>query len=109
MKLNVVGLKMNLKVLSGQIQPAWEWYHVIGIEKDIDRYRFFYVFILILNIWWEFKVLSRFMQKWIQPPACLDHSLHVLKLRSSAKPFSKNAGETSIVLRITAGLWENEF
>ncbi len=24
----------------------------------------------------DFKVLSRCMQKWIQPPACSDHSLH---------------------------------
>ncbi len=31
---------------------------------------------LILNIWKDFKVLSCFMQKWIQPPACLDHNLH---------------------------------
>ncbi len=34
---------------------------------------------LIFNIWKEFRVLSRFMQKWIQTPACLDHGLHVLK------------------------------
>ncbi len=34
---------------------------------------------LILNIWYEFKVLSHFMQKWIQPLTCLDHGLHVLK------------------------------
>ncbi len=31
---------------------------------------------------WEFKVLSRFMQKLTQPPACLDHGLHVLIPRS---------------------------
>ncbi len=31
--------------------------------------------ILILNIWEEFKVLSRFIQKLIQPPAGWDHGL----------------------------------
>ncbi len=36
----------------------------------------FKYFILILNIWEDFKVLSRFMQKWVQPSACLDHNLH---------------------------------
>ncbi len=38
-----------------------------------------------MNILWEFKVLSRFMQKWIQPPSCLDYD-HVLKPR----PFPPN-------------------
>jgi hypothetical protein len=44
------------------------------------------------------------MQKLIQPPACLDHGLQtcVQTEMFSAKPFSKNAGETSIVLLITA-------
>ncbi len=27
-------------------------------------------------MWKDFKLLSRFMQIWIQPPACLDHGLH---------------------------------
>ncbi len=31
---------------------------------------------LILNNWKDFKVLSHFMQKWIQPPAFSDHGLH---------------------------------
>jgi hypothetical protein len=72
-------LEFWLKVPSAQIGSAWEWYHWIGREKDLNRYRFFYFLFLILNIWEEFKVLSRFMQKWIQPPTCLDHGLHVLK------------------------------
>ncbi len=29
-----------LKVPSGQIGSTWEWYHWIGLEKDINRYRF---------------------------------------------------------------------
>ena len=35
-----------------------------------------YFFISVLNIWKDFKVLSRFMQKWLQPPACSEHVLH---------------------------------
>ncbi len=55
-----------LKVPSGQIGSTWEWYHCIGLEKEINGYRFFiYFFIWLLNIWKDFKVLSHFMQKWI--------------------------------------------
>ena len=70
-----------LKVLSGQIGSTWEWYHWIGLEKDINRRRFYIFFISLLNIWKDFKSLSRFMKKRIQPPTCLDHSLHVIKPR----------------------------
>jgi hypothetical protein len=31
---------MFLKVQFGQIRSAWEWYHWIGLEKDINCYRF---------------------------------------------------------------------
>ncbi len=65
-------LKAILKVPSGQNGSAWEWYHWTGLEKDINRYRFF-IFIFLSWIFDEFKVLSRFMQKWIQPPAGLNH------------------------------------
>ncbi len=37
---------------------------------------FFYFLISVLNIWNNFKVLSRFMQNLTQPPACSDHGLH---------------------------------
>ncbi len=43
---------------------------------DINCYMFFDFLISLLNVWKDFKVLSRFLQKWIQPPACLDHGLH---------------------------------
>jgi len=36
--------KLNLKVPSGQIGSAWEWYHWIGLEKDINRYGFSFFF-----------------------------------------------------------------
>ncbi len=44
------------------------------------------------------------MQKLIQPPAYLDHGLYICVQTEmfSAKLLSKNAGETSIVLWITA-------
>jgi hypothetical protein len=37
-----------LKVPSGQIGSAWESNQWIGLEKDINRYRFLF---FILNIW----------------------------------------------------------
>ncbi len=43
---------------------------LVGLEKDINRYRFFIFFISVLNIWKVFKVLSRFKQKWIKPASC---------------------------------------
>ncbi len=49
-----------LKVPSGQIGSALEWYNWIGLKKDINRTCFWFL-ILILNIWEEFKVLSRFL------------------------------------------------
>ncbi len=39
------------KVPSSQIVSTWESYHWISLGKDINRYRFFYFFILLVNIW----------------------------------------------------------
>ena len=73
-----------LKVPSGQIGSAWEWYHWIGLKKDINRFRFF-----IFYFWsWIFKTTSKFWaapcKKASNPPACSLHglTLHVLKPRS---------------------------
>jgi hypothetical protein len=52
---------------------------VVSLESSLKGHQPLYVFnflFLILNIWLEFKVLSRFMQKWTQPPACSVHGLH---------------------------------
>ena len=50
----------SLKVPSGQIGSAWEWYHWIGLEKDINRYMFF-----IFYFWsWIFYKTSKF---WAAP------------------------------------------
>ncbi len=47
---------MSLKVPSGQIGSAWEWYHWIALQKDINRYMF-----LIFNFWsWIFDKSSKF-------------------------------------------------
>ncbi len=66
-----------LKVTSGQIGSAWEWYHWIYRPwKGHQPLKVFDFLISVLNIWKEFKVLSRFIQKIIQPPACSDHGLY---------------------------------
>jgi hypothetical protein len=45
-----------LKVPSGQIGSASEWYHWKGLEEDINRYRF-----LIFDFWfWIFDKTSNF-------------------------------------------------
>jgi hypothetical protein len=56
----------ELKVPSSPIRSAWERYHWIGLEKDINRRYSFFIFIFFfLKIWKEFKVLSRFIQKYL--------------------------------------------
>ncbi len=52
---------------------------VVSLESPLKGHLPLYVFnflFLILNILQEFKVLSRSMQKWIQPPTCSVHGLH---------------------------------
>ncbi len=52
---------------------------VVTLESSLKGHQPLYVFdflISVLNIWNNFKVLSRFMQNWTQPPACSDHGLH---------------------------------
>ncbi len=73
---NIKREKCVLRVPSGQIWSAWDWYHWIGLEKEINRYRFWIFFISVLKIWKDFKVLSSFIQNWIQSPACSDHGLY---------------------------------
>ncbi len=41
--INIFLYSRGLKVPSGQIRSAWEWCLWIGLEKDINRYRFFIV------------------------------------------------------------------
>ncbi len=65
--------------IKGTVRPDWICMRVVSLESPLKGHEPLYVLnflFLILNIWKDFKVLSRFMQKWIQPPACSDHGLH---------------------------------
>jgi hypothetical protein len=50
--------KQGLKVPSGQIGSAWEWYHWIGLKKNINRYRFTVLFFYFWS--WIFDKSSKF-------------------------------------------------
>ncbi len=54
---------------------------MIGLEKVFD------FLISLLSICEDFKVLSRFMQKWIPTTACSDRGLH--RILSSYKELYK--------------------
>ncbi len=43
-------VRRHLKVLSGQIRSAWEWYLWIGLDKDINRFWFLNVYLEFLKI-----------------------------------------------------------
>ncbi len=63
----------------GTVRPDWICIRVVSLVGLLKGHQPLYVLnfiFLILNIRKDFKVLSRFMQKWIQPPACSDHGLH---------------------------------
>jgi hypothetical protein len=52
---------------------------VIPLDSPWKAHQPLHVFdflISLLCIWKDFKLLSSFMLKWIQPPVCSDHSLH---------------------------------
>ncbi len=66
-------------VIKGTVRPDWICMRVVPLESPLKGYHPLYVFdflISVLNIWNNFKVLSRFMQNWTQPPACSVHGLH---------------------------------
>ncbi len=65
--------------IKGTVRPDWICMRVVSLESSLKGHQPLYVFnflFLILNIIQGFKVLSRSMQKWIQPPACSVHGLH---------------------------------
>ncbi len=97
-------LKINssLKVPSGQIGSVWEWYHWIGLEKDINRYRFLF---FIFDLGYLIRVQSSEpLHAKMNPTSYLFGSRFACAQTAifSAELWSKNAGETSIVLWITA-------
>ncbi len=87
---------------------AWEGYLWIGLDKDIDRYRF-WVFNMILNIWKDFKVLGRFIQKCLQPPASSAHALYGILSSYWLVHFCliKNPQKCCIFLVWIAGCWNS--
>ncbi len=74
-------IKVNFLIFKGTIRPDWIFMRVVPLDrpwKGDQPIQVFDFLISLLNIWKDFKVLSLFMQKWIQPPACLDHGLHII-------------------------------
>ena len=70
---------MKKKVIKGTVRPDWICMRVISLGSTLKGHQPLYVFnflFLILNILQDFKVLSRSMQKWIQPPAVSVQGLH---------------------------------
>ncbi len=63
----------------GTVRPDWICMRVVPLESPLKGHQPLYFFdflISVLNIWNNFKVLSRFMQNWTQPPARSDQGLH---------------------------------
>jgi hypothetical protein len=92
-------ISLMLKVPSGQIRSALEWYHWIGLEKDINRYRF-----LIFDLEYLIRVQSSEPLHAKMNPTSSLFGLRFACAQTaifSAEPCSKNAGEKSIVLWIT--------
>ncbi len=91
-----------LKVQSGQIGSAWEWFHWIGLKRTSTAIGFlFFIF--------YFKYLIRVqssepLHAKINSTSCLFRSWFACAQTTifSAEQCSKNAGETSIVRWITA-------
>ncbi len=60
------------------VQSDWICMRVVPLDRPWKGHQPLQVFdflILVLNIWKDFNVLSRFTQKLIQPPAYSDHGL----------------------------------
>ncbi len=66
-------------IFKGTVRPDWIWMLVVPLESPLKGHQPLFVFdflISVLNIWNNFKVLSRFMQNLTQPPGCSDNGLH---------------------------------
>ncbi len=90
-----------LKVPSGQIGSAWEWYHWIGLKKSSTATDF--DFLILIFEYLKKLQSSEPLQTKMNPTshACLDLGLYAHKPRSiSAKLCSKNAGKSTIDLWI---------
>ncbi len=65
-KIYMYIISLPLKVTSGQIGSAWEWYNWIGLEKDINCNRIF-----LFSFWsWICKNESNLLLVWIMVCLC---------------------------------------
>jgi hypothetical protein len=56
--------------------PDWICMRVVPLYRPWTKHQTLSVYDFLMsdfNIWKDFKVLSRFIQKWNQPPSCSDH------------------------------------
>ncbi len=95
-------IPLNFKVQYSQIGSASEWYHWKGLEKDINRYRFF-----IFYFWfWIFEKSSKFWaasyKNASNPPTCWDHGLYGHKPQSF---LPNRAPEMQEIQQLFLGLW----
>ncbi len=85
---------------------------VVPLESPLKGHQPLYVFdffISVLNIWNNFKVLSRFMQNWTQPLACSNHGLHRILSSYWLAHFHlmKNPPKCSSILLCIAERWNS--
>jgi len=69
----------NRPQFKGTIRPDWTYMRVVPMDRPWRGHQPQYVLDFLnftLEFWKDLKVLSCFMQKLIQPPACSDHGLH---------------------------------
>ncbi len=72
----------------GNARPDWICMRVVLLDRPWKGhqpgYRFFFLFFFFFDLEYLIRVQSfePLHEKWIQPPACLDHSLYVLNLQS---------------------------
>jgi hypothetical protein len=93
----------HLKVPPSQNGSAREWYHWIGLEKDINRYRGVWFFVFDLEYLIRVQS-SEMLHAKMNPTSYLFRSRFACAQTTIffADPCSKNTADTSIVLWITA-------
>ncbi len=98
---NPGSLSLGLKVPSGQIGSTWEWYHCIGLEKNINRYWFFNFTLEYLKRLQSSEPLHAKMN----PTSCclFDHSLH----RILSTYWLANPPKCCSILVWIAGCWNS--
>ncbi len=77
-------LRSTLQVPSGRIKSAWEWYHWISLEKDINRNGFF-----------SFNFNLEYLKR-LQSSEPLHTKIHIILL---ILPTTRNPNQNSAALR----------